>query len=440
VTPQTCVFLTHSQPKDCGDYRHRILWPATALGDYIETLTIQMTHPRVIQIAATADILVICMAVENVLEKIIKFRTSYGLPTIYEISDDFQSFPANSQLAPFYAQYSIRLQLIGLAKICQATQFSSPFLKRKYNYINPTSTVFMNQVWEIPQQRTSTTTQELQIGWTASGGHISDAMEMGPMVTKALSGLPKNTYWFSAMTTPKVIEALQLSGLKVAHKNTGPWEEYLSYLTTLDVGLAHIGEEDFAQGRSDGKYIEYASRGVVAICKKGGTYQYTIRSGENGFLYETTEDLLNIFKRLINEPNLLDVIRSNAYQDLKDNRNHSVAARERLDFYSSLCERPISSSKTGFKDALDPVELELMALMEEQNENPSKGLIPKYQKLIKGNPDAYQPWYYLYHLFTKLQIHKKKDWLKHRFELLQELALKEASLILDKRSETNETP
>jgi hypothetical protein len=432
VKQPNCTFLTHSQPRDCADYRHRVLWPATALGKITNSIAIQMTHPDVIRIATTSDVLIICMAIDEVLQEVVSIRKLKGLPTVFEISDDFQSFPENTQMAPFYAQPAVQNRLMSLASFCDAVQFSSPHLMEKYQFLNPVTTVFMNQVWKLPTPKEKGAGEVVRIGWTASAGHIEDGISLGKQLKEGLEGIPVSSYHLSAMTTPKVISALRQSGIIIEHVPTGSWEKYLAYLSSLDIGLAHLSKDDFALGRSDGKYIEYASQGVVALCSKAGTFQHTINSGQNGLLYNSTADFGSKLKELIEDQNLRSSLRANAYQDLIQVRNHQAASKDRLEFYRSLC-KTVSNKPIGFQHAIDPIEAKLMLLMEKQNEKPSKDLIKSYQNLIKNRPNAYQSWQYLYLLFKALDIHKKREWLYQKSEQLRKDALQDARRILEER-------
>ena len=97
------TFLTHGQPTSSGDFLHRIGWPAQALAEHTAVEVVQMTHPEVFSIVAQAEVLVICMVVDGALLRLVERRHQVGLPTVYEISDDFCAFPPQSlgALGPF---------------------------------------------------------------------------------------------------------------------------------------------------------------------------------------------------------------------------------------------------------------------------------------------------------------------------------------------------
>ena len=180
------TFLAHAQPRDCGDYRHRTLWPATALGELTPTVAVQTLHPEVFTAIVQARLLVVGMIVDPDVQALVEYRRSVGLPTVYEISDDFKAFPENTSLGTiFYARPDVQAHIENMARICDAVQFSSPFLAEKYAYLNPNQVVFMNQAWVIPQLGPPPRNEKARIGWTASGGHLEDARELAQLLARA---------------------------------------------------------------------------------------------------------------------------------------------------------------------------------------------------------------------------------------------------------------
>ena len=60
-----CWFLAHPQPRDSGDYRHRITLPGTALARHLEVEELQTTHPAHVARAVGAGVLVVCMVADG---------------------------------------------------------------------------------------------------------------------------------------------------------------------------------------------------------------------------------------------------------------------------------------------------------------------------------------------------------------------------------------
>jgi len=121
------TFLSHAQPRDCGDYRHRTLWPAQALGALTPTVAVQTIHPEVFTAVVQTRVLVVGMVVDVDVQVLVEYRKKMGLPTVYEISDDFKAFPDNTELAPFYARPEVQAHIEHMAKIATPFNFPAPF-------------------------------------------------------------------------------------------------------------------------------------------------------------------------------------------------------------------------------------------------------------------------------------------------------------------------
>ena len=417
------TFLCHPMPRDCGDYRHRILWPAEALGERAPTVVIQMGHPRFLDVALHTELLVLNLLAEPLHGEIIRYRREAGKPTVFEINDDFESFAPNTQMAGFFADPVNQMRIKSFATQCDGVQFSSPFLAEKFGHLNTRHTVFMNQAWQVP---TGTMARQHGgppvLGWAASGGHLEDAKELAALLKAVFAKQPKLRQPIHLMMADDLAACFRAEGIEVVHRQPGPFADYLDFISGIDVGLAHLLDEDFANGRSDGKYLEYGSQGVVAICKEGGTFRHTIRHGDNGFLYTGVDDLAAILQRIHEEPSLVEDVRARALADLRDTRNHRVAAQARLDWYRGFVPG-LGAEAQGFVHAEDPVEALFFNLLTAHSQGPVKHaqeLSKGYLKIAKAHPDFHRPWNLLGDLMGRLGGEEKRAKLQgHAASLMQ---------------------
>jgi hypothetical protein len=81
---------------------------------------------------------------------------------------------------------------------------------------------------------------------------------------------------------PLIARLFDGRGLRTELHPTGDFASYLGFLSGLDVGSACIGDDRFSLGRSDGKFIEMASRGVVCVASDLGEYRHAIDDGRAG--------------------------------------------------------------------------------------------------------------------------------------------------------------
>jgi len=432
------TFLAHPQPRDCGDYRHRTLWPAQALGEHVPTIAVQTIHPDVFTAIVQSRLLVVGMIVDNEVHALLEYRRSVGLPTVYEISDDFKAFPENTSLGTlFYARPEIQAQIESMAKTCDAVQFSSPVLAEKYAYLNDNQAVFMNQAWTVPNLHAPPQNKAVRVGWTASGGHLADAQDLARLLAHAKARDPQlfQDFTLCLMTTPRNAQAFTDAGLAFEHTPTGSFEHYMQFISGLDAGLAHLTPDAFAQGRSDGKYIEYASRGVPAICHASGTYASTIRHGANGLLYTDEKSFRSALSNIVRVPEIREHIRNQAHTDIKQSRNHRTAAMERFNFYRELVEQsqdsPFSQSispfaQQGFHSLEHSYEQEFFAAMNEHNQGPQPATIQRYHRLSQQEPSAWKVWERFAALYRRLGLHEHLELLESRCEEAKQTALERA--------------
>jgi len=332
ITPDVdCTFFSHPQERDSGDYLHRVLWPAQALGEHLSVTSIQSIHPEYVDVILKTRVLIVCMVANDNILEIIHARNSRGLITVYEISDDFESFPQTLPSFAFYADPGNRKLIRTIARAATAVQFSSSVLEKKYRSLNQRHAVFLNQCAEIPRL-SPIRNGRISIGWAGSVGHYDDAVRIADI----LAQWPQiKKVRLMIMAAISIVDIFTSRGLQVRSYPPGSMEDYLAFLNKVDVGIVLAGTDDFSSGRSDGKFIEYASRGVIAVCSKTGEYAETVEHENTGFLYdqEQPEMLLDVLGRLASDIALRKRIRQQAYDHLLSMRTHQYASRQRLDFF-----------------------------------------------------------------------------------------------------------
>jgi hypothetical protein len=310
-------------------------------------------------------------------------------------------------------------------------------LADKYGDLNAKSMVLMNQAWEVPELGAPPANPKARIGWTASGGHLEDAQELAQLLAQAKAANPGlfEAFTLCLMTTPRNAQAFEAQGLVFEHTQTGSFEHYMAFISTLDGGLAHLGAGDFAQGRSDGKYIEYASRGVPVICHDSGTYAHTIRHMANGLLYRNASDFVAALGALVQKPGLRQHLRGQAHRNLVEHRNHAVAAQDRYAFYEGLVQgsqgSPVAAQRSpfavpGFTSLEDPIEQALREVMDEHNQEPQPETIRRYFQLSQSAPTAWKVWERFEDLYRTLGLEEHLELLSQRAAESKEAALTRA--------------
>lgn len=429
------TFVTRPQPRLGGDYLHRTYWPAAALGEHLPTASIQLSHPDCLEAMATTRLLIVTMVMEADLARVFEERRRRGLPTIYEISDDFEAFPENLPLCRFYAQPWVRQLARELCQRADAVQFSSPGLARKYGHLNPVHRVFHNQAWDLPGEPRAidaASTAPLRVGWAGMAGHYEDCADLAEFLAPSFGKRASKPFQakhvsLTLMTTPRIAEALSNAKLTFRWQATGSMLDYGRFLDGIDVGIAHSSNNDFSLSRSDGKFIEYASRGVVPVCSRRGTYAETVRHDETGVLYGSPSQLRAELSRLKEAPLSRQRLSASVQDELRRSRNHRVAALARLEFYQAVVERaarehphaPQRPSRLaparGFAQQIHEIEDDLQsALMQHRNESASPELLQTYWQLAQRAPDFYRIWERLLEVYGALGLTENLHVLQKR--------------------------
>jgi len=188
----------------------------------------------------------------------------------------------------------------------------------------------------------------------------------------------------------------------VQAEQPGSMQKYLKYLKKIDIGIAMINENDFSLGRSDGKFLEYASRGVIAVCQNRGSYAETVIHGETGFLFDNAASLLEILNQLLQNKTLRQQTRTKAYHYICNDRTHKHGAIKRLKFYQSLIDNAFNPSvltthgKKGFKER---IHLRAMLLHRDQH---FEEALTIYMSLLEIQPEFHVIWMRLRDLYQTI--------------------------------------
>ena len=341
----TCLILSHPQERDSGDFLHRVRLPGQALASHMDVAEMQTSHPDFLRVALRAPLLVIKMIADPVLRELIASRTQRGLPTVYEISDDFRDFPTHLPLHRFYAQPATQRLIESLASAAGLLQFSSHGLQQRYAALNAYTHVAMNQLESVPELPPLSPPRLLSpvIGWAGSVGHRDDARELAQHLKAWLAARPAGS---AALVPLRIMAAQSLqavfreAGLNCEFVEPGSFDEYLAFLRSIDIGLASVAPTDFARGRSDGKYLEYASQGVVCVASAIGEYARTIRPGDNGFLFADLQQFCAVLDALVDQPALRQAVREQTHAQVSGQRLHRVAVRDKLAVYRKTLPGP----------------------------------------------------------------------------------------------------
>ena len=128
-------------------------------------------------------------------------------------------------------------------------------------------------------------------------------------------------YWQTLAT--KIDYKLLIIAKENLHKNAidnvnmqfVDWSERIetTLLQQCHLGIMPLAEDDFSQGKSAYKIIQYFASGVVPIASNVGENNHIIKNGENGFLVDNNvDDWVSVIEKLVKNSQLVEKIQKNA--------------------------------------------------------------------------------------------------------------------------------
>jgi glycosyltransferase involved in cell wall biosynthesis len=327
-----------------GDSVYRTEQPCRALGQLpgVSVVTGSFLSPLVHKLLPVADVVVLCDVVEADLFPILRQRRARGLPTIYEINDDFQA-PQPWNSTAYLANNPVTRSLSSqVAANCDGIQFSTPFLEQRFRALSPHRAVFVNHLWQMLTWERKHRDDEIRIGWGGSLGHKNDFRQLVEVMAPILTQYQHVTF---DVMGPQVFGDMcqQLPQGRFTYREGGVLSEYLRFVSTLDIGVCPLEDTDFNLGRSDVKFLEYASHGVATVASDLAPYQSSIRDGDNGVLYRDLPRLRESLVTLIEHPDRRRQIAENGRKYVEEHRLERLHAVSRLTFMrnaENVCDSP----------------------------------------------------------------------------------------------------
>jgi len=368
-----------------GDFSHRIRDPGEALsrGSDFSVTNIHLYHPMFPDLALQADLVILHLLHQPEITRLIHLRRKAGRPTIFEIPDDFiRPWSRLGQRNPHRNPY-VRQNFLNHASLCDGLQFSSAALRETYGFLNATHRVFPNQA-RLPEHGPSPRGEGFVVGWGGSLGHREDLAWAAPVI-KAFC-LRHERVRFAFMGSRGLFDELfgDLPPEKIHFREPGSMEDWLEFIDTLHVGLAPLQDTPFNRARSDGKFLEYASRGAAPLVSDLPNYRpHRTRARLFGDLDELDAALEELFAN----PDAVRDLATRAHDYVRAERSEAAHRRERASFYKTLFSRP--PSKAPFPEL--PDHEDLTHLVRRGLEAFSAKNLPEslrcFQKAYNANPD-----------------------------------------------------
>jgi len=322
-----------------GDYIYRVEQPSIALGKTGEAtvITVSTLSPWFEILCISADILILHLLSEHDLLPIIEERKRQGRPTIYELSDNIMALHEGVGIRGWFSDPVNLALALQYMRMADGIQVTSSGLAEQFHFINPRMEIFENQMATLGMVGRQAS-DRIILGWAGSSGHRRDIEAVIDVITQVLRACPKVDFAFMGDEAMYQILFIALPGGRTIYAPPGTLDEYLSFLQKLDIGIAPLEDNPYNHCRSDVKFLEYASRGVVPVLSSLTPYKVSVQHGKTGFLYESPQQLMSILLMLACDTDLRVRISQQAYAYVEQSRIEDIHAEHRLAFYSGLIQ------------------------------------------------------------------------------------------------------
>lgn len=344
-----------------GDAHYRIHAPARQMGliPGVVCVDVHFYHHLIPMLVERADVLVLQFFSDWDLIPLVNMRKKLGKPTIFEANDYFFDLQPWNPIAGNWRDREVQELYLQLLRVCDGVQTSTAYLAEQWMKVGARNVeVFPNQLVHL-QPLPEIVERPFTVGWAGSPGHFADLYHVAPHLQNWLDAHPDAH--LAIMTNELAREFFNLDPARFHFRPFGSIESYLDFLGSIDVGLAPLLPTRYNRGRSDVKFLEYASRGVAGIYQNLEPYQNIVRDGETGLLFDTPEVLINQLDRLYQDRKLRLKIRAQAYELAVNQRRIEDHIARRVEWYKSLHknnpkpdsvddETLVALEKTGIKE------------------------------------------------------------------------------------------
>ena len=333
-----------------GDALYRAHAPSRELGRLpgITSVDCHFLSRHLPDLARRADILLTHFVNDWDFLELCLARKAGGKVTVFEANDYYLDIQPWNPRARSWADGTLAELLRCFVTLADGVQTSTDQLARRWQEMGASQVAaFPNQLTDVPDLPPPPQ-RPLTIGWGGSAGHLADWYDVAPALERWLLANPNAR--LAVMSAEPAKAFFNLPPDRYSFTPLGTMDQYLRFLRGIDIGVAPLLPTAFNRGRSDAKFLEYASNGVAGIYTDLEPYRGSVVPGETGLLFRDHQEMIAQIQRLATDPDLRKRIRQNAHDYVRQHRRLSDHITARLSWYQSLLTR--ASTQT----APSPVE------------------------------------------------------------------------------------
>jgi glycosyltransferase involved in cell wall biosynthesis len=217
---------------------------------------------------------------------------------------------------------------------CHCIQTSTEPLADFLRQFNPYVFIMPNQIYELPLPRVYDEAQPVKVFFGALNRE-EDWQPLMAGINRTLRDLGDRVF------VQVVHDKLFYQFLDTPYKGfeaTCTYDRYHEILRDCDLALLPLNPTEFNTMKSDLKFIECASRGVVVLASPT-VYARSVQHGKTGLLFNTPEEFEVLLHQVIDNRVWRRELAANAYAYVRDRRMISQHYRDRYNWYLEMLDR-----------------------------------------------------------------------------------------------------
>jgi glycosyltransferase involved in cell wall biosynthesis len=245
----------------------------------------------------------------------------YKKPLILDMDDDYLSVDdLNPKRKYFNENEMAQIVHKELFRSATAIIVSTEPLKKVYKEFNPNVHVIenYNDVTDWKYEKVKRPDNKIVIGWAGSQTHEADFHVIEPVIKQIWEKYgDRVVFAICGGLPPKLTDTLP-KGSYAVFSGTRTMRDYHQRLALwgFDIGMAPLKKSKFNDGKSHGKWMEYAMYRIPTVATNFGPYKRVIEHGLTGLLCDTTEEWVAALSHLIDSSFERYRIGHEAYQEV----------------------------------------------------------------------------------------------------------------------------
>jgi hypothetical protein len=313
-----------------------------------QTYALDPAHPSFPDAALAAELVIVHMLAAPEIEAVIRLRRARGLPTIFEISDNFLDLGSWLPARHALRNPLVRQRIVHHASIADAVQAYSPGLAALCGNVH--DRVLQFDPYVPLRGRSQPRRDGIVIGWGGSTSHEKDLARIAPLIADLCRRRADVTFAFIGNEALGARLFAQVPGPQRRLHGFADFTSYLDFVSTWDVGLAPLSDTAFNACRTDTKIATYAACGVAPVAEDCDAYR---AHGEHAVLYRGTDDLRQALEWLCGDRSRADALGARAYEWVTRDRAPERLRAQRVDALAPFVRRATGEPVVVADDAPD---------------------------------------------------------------------------------------